>query len=106
MDSIRRDLFPGLFEPVPPEVQAPKSLEVAPGCCYVCNHLKKKHCKSGIGHSSYKDQARMVKSPSISFCATMHCEEALCSCTSFAATEADVCPPNRRYGTPYIPRTQ
>lgn len=37
----------------------------------------------GTQHSGYKDQARMVKNPEMTTCATRHCLEPLCDCVDF-----------------------
>lgn len=62
--------------------------------CACCNHEDKDHCKGGVKHSTYKDQARMVPKPKTTACKTRHCTQPLCCCLDFAETVADVKWPN------------
>lgn len=51
--------------------------------CKRCEHKLSEHCAGGVRHSTYKDQARMVKHPVVSTCTTRHCEAPICSCTDY-----------------------
>ena len=62
--------------------------------CACCTHPEKSHCKSGVAHSTYKDQARMTPTPTLTTCVSRHCTEPICSCLDYAATAADVKWPN------------
>jgi hypothetical protein len=62
--------------------------------CACCGHPEKDHCKGSALHTTYKDQARMVKNPSTYLCPTRHCTLPMCCCLSFAATADEVRWPN------------
>ena len=51
--------------------------------CNRCGHPLKAHCKGGVNHGNYKEDARMIPMEyrsATSPCKTKHCNEPLCSC--------------------------
>lgn len=58
--------------------------------CACCDHAEKAHCKGGVKHTTYKDQARQLPNPGTYTCKGRHCTEPICCCLNFAETAADV----------------
>lgn len=58
--------------------------------CANCPHDLKDHCKGGVVHGNYKEEARMVpigwRRPS-SPCISRHCQATLCCCLDFVEPE-------------------
>lgn len=78
----------------------PEPVIIPPGHCVACNHPKKAHCKGGVVHGRWRVPMGVEAPADTRFvCATTHCESPVCSCTHYAATDEDLLPGQRRYGT-------
>lgn len=62
---------------------------MSPPCLY-CGHPLSDHCKGGIEHTSYKEDARMVPNEMRTgnhTCVSRHCKQPLCCCTDYLEPE-------------------
>ena len=54
--------------------------------CAFCNHSEKDHCKGGVSHTNYKEDARMLavadRRHTVT-CVSRHCKVALCCCIGY-----------------------
>lgn len=54
--------------------------------CLWCGHPPSDHCKGGVEHTHYKEDARMVPvemRTGTHTCVSRHCKQPLCSCTEY-----------------------
>lgn len=78
----------------------PEPVIIPPGHCVACNHPKKAHCKGGVTHGRWRVPMGVEAPADTKFdCTTTHCESPVCGCVHYAATDADLRPGQRRYGS-------